>query len=226
MGGWLTMAKALVEFTQLGRTYYRGKTPVVALEGATASVQAGGRIAVVGPSGGGKSTLLQLMGGLDSPTSGTITWPSLGKPETLRPRQVGYVFQTLSLLAPLTVLENVELPLLMADEKADTARALAIAALNKLDLMMIAQKLPEELSGGQAQRVAIARAFAGSPKMILADEPTGQLDHPTAQHLFDALFSALEGSDAALVVATHDLAIAKRLRTQWRLSHGRLEVQQ
>jgi ABC-type lipoprotein export system ATPase subunit len=220
------MANALVEFTQLGRTYYRGKTPVVALEGATASVQAGGRIAVVGPSGGGKSTLLQLMGGLDTPTSGTIAWPALGKPETLRPRQVGYVFQTLSLLAPLTVVENVELPLLMADEKADTARALAIAALDKLDLMMIAQKLPEELSGGQAQRVAIARAFAGSPKLILADEPTGQLDHPTAQHLFDALFSALEGSDAALVVATHDLAIAQRLRTQWRLSHGRLEVQQ
>jgi len=165
------------------------------------------------------------MGGLDSPTSGAIAWPELGTLETLRPRQVGYVFQTLSLLAPLTVLENVELPLLMTNEKADTARALATAALEKLDLMMIAQKLPEELSGGQAQRVAIARAFAGSPKLILADEPTGQLDHPTAQHLFDELFSALANSETALVVATHDLAIAQRLSTQWHLSHGRLEVQ-
>lgn len=184
----------------------------------------GDRIAVVGPSGGGKSTLLQLMGGLDAPSEGRVLWPALGERASLRPRQIGYVFQTQSLLAPLSVVENVELPLLMVGEKAEAARTRALEVLAQLDLAPIADKLPEELSGGQAQRVAVARAFVGRPRLILADEPTGELDHPTAQHLFDVLLAALAGSDTALVVATHDLAIAQRLPTQWHISHGRLEV--
>jgi putative ABC transport system ATP-binding protein/lipoprotein-releasing system ATP-binding protein len=134
------------------------------------------------------------------------------------------VFQTQSLLAPLNVVENVELPLLLVGESADVARPRALEILTQLDLVSIADKLPEELSGGQAQRVAVARAFVGRPKLILADEPTGQLDHPTAQHLFDVLLASLVGSDTALVVATHDLTIAQRFPVRWRLSHGRLET--
>ncbi|HEY3375854.1 MAG TPA: ATP-binding cassette domain-containing protein, partial [Armatimonadota bacterium] len=94
----------------------------------------------------------------------------------------------------------------------------------ELELAGIAEKLPEELSGGQAQRVAVARAFVGRPQLLLADEPTGQLDHPTAQHLFDVLLASLAGRETALVVATHDVAIAQRLPVQWHLAHGHLEV--
>ena len=222
MVGWSIVADTLVDCRRVGRTYHRGGVPVVALTDVTVSVRAGDRIAVVGPSGGGKSTLLQLMGGLDIPSEGNITWPALGERASLRPRRIGYVFQTQSLLAPLTVVENVALPLLLVGESADSARARALEILGQLDLAVIADKLPEELSGGQAQRVAVARAFVGRPRLILADEPTGQLDHPTAQHLFDVLLATLADSDTAVVVATHDVAIAQRLPMQWRLSHGQL----
>ncbi len=218
------MNDMLVQGRNLGRTYYRGTTPIVAIANAEVVVREGDRIAVVGPSGGDKSTLLQMMGGLDAPTEGEITWPALGERSSLRPRLIGYVFQTQSLIAPLTVLENVELPLLLVNDQPDGARSRAREVLDQLALTPIAEKLPQELSGGQAQRVAVARAFVGRPRLILADEPTGQLDHPTANHLFDVLLAALAGSAAALVVATHDPQIAKRLSTQWRLSHGRLEV--
>jgi len=218
------MPETFVEFRQLGRTFRHGATPVVALTGATAWVQAGDRIAVVGPSGCGKSTLLHLMSGLDTPSEGYIAWPALGDQASLRPHQVGFVFQTQSLLAPLTVVENVELPLLLVGEPAETARARALQTLAQIDLDAVAEKLPEELSGGQAQRVAVARAFVGRPRLILADEPSGQLDHPTAQHLFDVLLASLAESDTALVVATHDLAIAERLPIPWRMRHGRLEA--
>jgi len=218
------MPEILVDCHQVGRTYYRGNAPVVALSGVNVSLHSGEQIAIVGPSGGGKSTLLQLMGGLDTPSEGEISWPTLGDRESLRPRQIGYVFQTQSLLTPLNVLENVELPLLLTGESPDTARQRALEILTQLDLAFIADKLPEELSGGQAQRVAVARAFVGRPRLILADEPTGQLDHPTAQHLFDILLESLVGSDTSLVVATHDLTIAQRFPIRWHLSHGHLEI--
>ena len=218
------MNDVLVEGRHVGRTYYRGQTPIVAVSNADILVRAGDRIAVVGPSGGGKSTLLQMMGGLDVPTEGQVLWPALGERSSLRPRLIGYVFQTQSLLAPLSVIENVELPLLLASEPSAAARSRAEEVLEQLALASIAEKLPQELSGGQAQRVAVARAFVGRPRLILADEPTGQLDHPTAHQLFDVLFRALDHDDTALVVATHDLAIANRLSKQWHISHGHLEV--
>lgn len=220
------MSSIYVSMTNAGRTYLQGKIPVQVLTSITGAVVPGDRIAVVGPSGSGKSTLLHLMGGLDTPTSGSISWPELGPKMDLRPKKIGLIFQTESLLAPLTVLENVELPLLLEDVKPLEARAAAIKALKDIDLETIADKLPEELSGGQAQRVAVARALSSRPKLILADEPTGQLDHPTAQRLFDVLLASIENSDTALVVATHDQAIAGRLRTAWHLQYGRLEVEQ
>jgi lipoprotein-releasing system ATP-binding protein len=218
------MNEVFVEGLNLCRSYRRGNTEIEALVNAGFMVRAGDRIAVVGPSGGGKSTLLQLMGGLDNPTAGRIGWPALGERSSLRPKKIGYVFQTESLIAPLSVVENVELPLLLAGESQTAARSRALEILERLDLASILEKLPEELSGGQAQRVAVARAFAARPRLLLADEPTGQLDHPTAHRLFDVVLGALETADTALVVATHDMAIAERLPVRWRLSHGRLEA--
>jgi len=215
--------QALVETHNAGRTY-PGQTPVVALASATCSVMLGDRIAITGPSGSGKSTLLYLLGGLEVATSGSIRWPALGSPQELRPAKIAFVFQIPSLMDSLTVIENVELPLLLNHIEAETARKTAMAALELLELGGITEDLPEELSGGQAQRVAMARALASRPKIILADEPTGQLDHPTAQHLFDVLLAALEGTDTALVVATHDQAVADRLHTVWCMHHGILEI--
>ncbi len=208
------------------RTYLQGRTPIDALVAATCAVEPRERVAVVGPSGSGKSTLLHLMGGIDTPTAGIVAWPALGDRETLRPRKVAFVFQAMSLLAPLTAVENAELPLLLAGVKGSEARDAALEALAAIGLYAAANKLPEELSGGQAQRVAVARALASRPRLILADEPTGQLDHPTAQQLFDVLLDSLEETDTALVVATHDAAIARRMHTVWHVHHGRLEVRE
>jgi len=220
------MSSIYVSMKNAGRTYLQGKVSVQVLTSITGAVVPGDRIAVVGPSGSGKSTLLHLMGGLDTPTSGSISWPELGPKRDLRPKKIGFIFQTESLLAPLTVVENVELPLLLEDVKPVEARVAAMKALKDIDLETIADKLPEELSGGQAQRVAVARVLSSGPKLILADEPTGQLDHPTAQRLFDVLLACIENSATALIVATHDSAIAGRLRTAWHLRYGRLEVEQ
>src|SRR3984893_16216444 len=214
----------LVVAVALGKTSRTGSDAQTALSTASCSVAPGDRIAIVGPSGSGKSTLLHLLGGLDTPTSGNLTWPALGPREVLRPAKIGFVFQMPSLLAPLTVVENVGSPLLLGHVHAEKARAAALDALERIELGSIADKLPEELSGGQAQRVAIARALASQPKLILADEPTGQLDHPTAQHLFDVLLASLEGTETALVVATHDRTVAERMNTLWHMQHGILEV--
>ena len=216
------MTKPLVSTRQVGRVYDQGHKPVTALASATCEVYPGARIALVGPSGSGKSTLLHLLGGLESPTSGSVAWPALDPRKTLRPEQIAFVFQTPSLIPSLSVVENVELPLLLAGKSG--ARQAALAVLERIELGSLADKLPEELSGGQAQRVGVARALAYTPKLILADEPTGQLDQPTAAHLLDVWLSALEGTETALVVATHDMHVADRLTEVWRIHYGRLET--
>jgi ABC-type lipoprotein export system ATPase subunit len=214
-------AEPLVRCAGLARTFGRGRTAVVALHHATCEIKAGQLVALVGPSGSGKSTLLHLLAGLDAPTAGTVEWPALAG-AALRPGPVAVVFQASSLLAPLDVLENVALPLLLAGADASTASDAALAALAELGLEGIAAKLPDELSGGQSQRVAVARALAGRPRLLLADEPTGQLDHDTAAAVVDALIAAATRSDAALVLATHDAEVAARLTTRWRVADGRL----
>ena len=147
----------------------------------------------------------------------------MGERETLRPGKISFVFQTESLLAPLTVLENIEVPRLLAGSTAEQARNEASEILGALDLSELADKLPEEISGGQAQRAAVARSLITRPALILADEPTGQLDHHTAKHLLDLLLRRLEGSDTALVIATHDPVVAARMKTQWTMNHGVLQ---
>jgi putative ABC transport system ATP-binding protein/lipoprotein-releasing system ATP-binding protein len=217
------MPDVLAEATDVSRVFGDDENRVVALQHATCKIVRGDRIALVGPSGSGKSTLLHLLAGLDEPTSGTITWPALGDESTLRPSKVSFVFQAESLLSPLTVVENIEVPCLLGGSSADAARNDATRLLADLDLNALAEKLPEEISGGQAQRAAVARSLVTRPALILADEPTGQLDHATARHLLDLFERRLEGTDAALVIATHDSSVAKRMKTQWTMEHGILK---
>jgi ABC-type lipoprotein export system ATPase subunit len=218
-GDW-SMDEPLVVATDLRRCFGPADTPVQAVRDASASIGAGQQIALTGPSGSGKSTLLHLLGGLDTPDSGLVTWPALGERENLRPGKVADIFQGPSLLTPLTIIDNVRLPLLMAgcDERESTLRSMDVLALFNVDAL--AAKLPEEISGGQAQRVAIARAVAIRPALILADEPTGQLDSQTAVAVLDTLLRAAAESGAAIVISTHDLRIADRLPTKWSMRDG------
>jgi putative ABC transport system ATP-binding protein/lipoprotein-releasing system ATP-binding protein len=218
------MTEALASCEGAGRTFGHGHAATVAVQPATCSVPAGARIAIVGPSGSGKSTLLHMLAGLDDPTVGTVSWPGIGTRSELRPGPVAVVFQGPSLLAPLTVAENVALPLLLAESDEHEATERAIAALDRLGLADLADKLPEEISGGQAQRAAIARALAGDPVLILADEPTGQLDGPTGAAVVGTLLEAAAHSDAALVVSTHDPAVAERFDQRWEMHSGLLTI--
>ena len=206
----------------MARTFGSGPAAVVAVRRVTCEIRSAHRLAITGPSGSGKSTLLHLLGGLDRPTVGRISWPALGGRDTLRPGPVGVVFQGPSLLAPLDVVENVALALILGGIGEAAARTAAITALDRLDLLSLRDKLPEELSGGQAQRVAVARALAGRPRLILADEPTGQLDFANATLVIDALLRGADETGAALVVSTHDARIAGRLDEQWRMADGQL----
>lgn len=204
----------------LGRVYGTGPGRTVALHDVECEVQAGASIAICGPSGSGKSTLLHLLAGLDEPTSGSLTWPGIGARAELRPGPVAVIFQGPSLLAPLTVRENVALPLLLAGLPARDALPAADGALERLGLAGLAGKLPDEISGGQAQRVAIARALAGRSSLILADEPTSQLDRASGAQVVEVLLEVARQSGAALVVATHDHAISSRLEQCWDVADG------
>ncbi|HEX8157274.1 MAG TPA: ATP-binding cassette domain-containing protein [Solirubrobacteraceae bacterium] len=215
-------ASVLVHCDGVARTYGSGSTATVALQPTDLTVHAGARIALVGPSGSGKSTLLHLMAGLDEPTVGSVTWPALGSRSQLRPGPVAVVFQGPSLLAPLTVLENVALALVLGGATDSAARARASEALERLALGELSEKLPEEISGGQAQRVAVARALAGAPRLILVDEPTGQLDRENGAAVVEVLLAAAEHAAAALVIATHDPTVAAALPQLWHMDSGRL----
>ncbi len=212
---------SLTVATDAARTYGTGATAVVAVHGATCTVDAGASIAITGPSGSGKSTLVHLLAGLDRPTAGLVTWPAFTD-TPLRPGPVSVIFQGPSLLPALDVTENVALPLLLDGTDPATARARAQAALDRLDLGFLAAKLPEELSGGQAQRVAVARTLAGTPRLILADEPTGQLDHEAGATVIDALLDTVAHLGAGLVLTTHDPLVAARVPTRWTMRDGEL----
>jgi putative ABC transport system ATP-binding protein/lipoprotein-releasing system ATP-binding protein len=212
----------LVRCEGAARTYGSGATAAVALQPTDCIVPPHARVALVGASGSGKSTLLHLMAGLDEPTLGTVSWPAIGDRDALRPGPVAMIFQGPSLLPPLTVEENVALPLVLDGATDEDARRTAGEALELLGLASLAQKLPEEISGGQAQRVAVARAVAGDPRLILADEPTGQLDRASGAAVVDVLLAAAEHAGAGLVVATHDLSVADRLPNRWSMHDGRL----
>jgi ABC-type lipoprotein export system ATPase subunit len=220
--GTVGVSDVVVRATDVARTFGSGPSAVVAVHGVSCEVHPGDLIALTGPSGSGKTTLLHLLAGLDVATKGTIEWPSIGGHDDLRPGPIAIVFQAPSLLPPLDVIENVALPLLLQGIDRHTARRSASEALRRLELESISAKLPEEISGGQAQRVAVARVLAGRPQLILADEPTGQLDHASGAAVIDALIAAATETGAALIVNTHDTTVAHRLYQCWSMANGRL----
>ena len=196
------------------RDYRQGRTTVRALRGATVTVRRGDFLAVTGPSGSGKSTLLHLLGGVDVATSGEVLFLgrdlarlSVEQRAALRLREVGLVFQRFHLLPMLTAIENVELPLAAARVPRRECRDRAAAVLERVGLGDRLRHRPSELSGGQCQRVAIARALANDPALVLADEPTGELDRATSRRVL-MLFQELNAAGTTVVVATHDLELA------------------
>ncbi|MFE2164365.1 ATP-binding cassette domain-containing protein [Streptomyces sp. NPDC059447] len=218
----MNSADVLVRCEAAARTYGAGAAAVVAVHGASCEIRTGDRIAITGPSGSGKSTLLHLLAALEEPTTGRVCWPGLaGKPG---PNTVGVVFQGPSLIPALDVVENTALPLVLSGQPEPSARRRALDCLALVAAAQLADKLPEELSGGQAQRVAVARVLAAAPRLILADEPTGQLDRATGRHVVDVLLATADSLGAGLVVATHDLRVARRLSRQWSMHDGRLQT--
>jgi putative ABC transport system ATP-binding protein len=214
----------LVRCSDASRTFGRGDQAVVAVHGCTCEVDAGSRIAITGSSGSGKSTLLHLLAGLESPTGGAVTWPDLGHSPVERSRDIAVVFQGPSLLPALTVAENVALAAVLTGTDEAEADTRAVVAMETVGVAALADQLADTLSGGQSQRVAIARALALRPRLVLADEPTGQLDAETGGHVLDVLIAAVDETGAALVVTTHDPAVARRLDHHWQMSDGRLVV--
>jgi len=207
----------VVETRALGREYRIGGASIKALADVSIAVGRGEFVSIMGPSGSGKSTLLNLLGGLDAPTSGSVilegTELSLLDERHLaaiRRKKLGFVFQRHDLLPALTVAENLEFPLIL-DEVPEADRRIRIAALlEKVGLADKAESLPEELSGGQQQRVGIARALVNGPDIILADEPTGNLDSKTSAAIMDFLSSLCRESGKTLIVVTHDPLVASR----------------
>jgi ABC-type lipoprotein export system ATPase subunit len=212
----------VAECVGVSRSFGSGRTVVPAVAEVDCQVASLARIAVTGPSGSGKSTLLHLLAGIDAPTAGTVRWPDLPARPLGRPGGIGMVFQGPSLLSGFDVLENVALPLLMAGHDEDASYEEARAALALLGMQDAATKLPDEMSGGQSQRVAIARVLVTCPALILADEPTGQLDHANADRVVAVLLDTATAIGAALVVSTHDPAVAARLGDRWSMRDGRI----
>jgi putative ABC transport system ATP-binding protein len=216
----------LIRLEQVSRTFGRGQ--VAALADVSLAVTAGQRLAVTGPSGSGKSTLLRIMAGLDRPDQGRVLFEGRdmyrdGDLARLRARRIGIVFQSFHLLATLTAAENVELPM-FGVEPAAAARALRVRSLlDQVGLTHRAGHRPGLLSGGECQRVAIARALANRPALLLADEPTGNLDSETSRSIVDLMLAVAAETAAALVVVTHDAAVARRMASAIRILDGRLQ---
>jgi ABC-type lipoprotein export system ATPase subunit len=219
----MTSGDPLVICEGVSRVFGTGSGAVVAVHGTSCVIETGARVAVIGSSGSGKSTLLHLIAGLEQPTVGSVTWPGLPlAPE--RAFEIGVVFQSPSLVPALTVEENTALPLILAATPDGEWRSRAAEALAAVGLDDLAGRLPEELSGGQGQRVAVARVLAQRPRLVLADEPTGQLDRASGQHLIEVLLRTAPQIGAAVVVSTHDRAVADRLETHWSMDEGRLHT--
>jgi lipoprotein-releasing system ATP-binding protein len=220
---------SVLELQDLSLVYRQGSREIHVLQGASASVRAGEAVALLGPSGSGKSSLLHLVGLLESPTSGTIllegadcTTLSDERRTALRREALGFIYQFHYLLPEFSALENVVLPQLIAGAGQAAAEERAGGLLQRLGLADRADHRPAELSGGEQQRVAIARAVANRPRVLLADEPTGNLDPETAERVFDELTALVESEGLAAIIATHNLDIARRMDRIWRLAEGKI----
>ena len=220
---------ALLRLEGVSKTYAAGSVPVHALRDVTLSLDPGEFLAVMGPSGSGKSTLLHLMGGLDVPTRGRVLWRDrdLGGMSTSqrarwRSQHVGFVFQTFQLLPHLTAQENVELPLVLQGVAPGERRRRAEALLERVGLLRRRAHKPSELSGGEQQRVAIARALITNPEVLLADEPTGNLDSETGHQILELIRELNERDGLTVVLATHNREAASYAQEVVELRDGRL----
>ena len=217
---------SLLRFEAVSKRFHRGHEEVVALDDVDLAIEAGEFVSLVGPSGSGKSTLLHLAGGLDRPDAGRITLNdrdlgtmSIGDRARLRRREVGFIFQFFHLIPTLTVCENVELPILLDGGRANGR---ATELLERVALDHRRDHLPTELSGGELQRAAIARALVARPKLILADEPTGNLDSATGETVLDLLAEEVRDEGVALLIVTHDRDAAARAPRVHTLRDGRI----
>ena len=218
----------ILETKDLRKTYGSGETAVKALDGVNMAVEQGEFVAIVGTSGSGKSTLLHMLGGLDQPTSGTVTVDgkelSSLKDEALtifRRRKIGFVFQSYNLVPVLNVYENIVLPIQLDGRRADQAFIRQIVKTLGLDGRL--EALPSQLSGGQQQRVAIARALAATPAIVLADEPTGNLDSKTSQDVLGLLKVTSQKFSQTIVMITHNEEIAQMADRVIRIEDGRIQ---
>ncbi|MEO7985485.1 MAG: ABC transporter ATP-binding protein [Gemmatimonadales bacterium] len=216
----------MLSCASLTKTYASGGRPLTVLNNITLEVDPGAFVAVLGPSGSGKTTLLGLLAGLDRPTSGTVhlDGQEIGaldedRRARLRAEKVGFVFQSFQLIPTLTAIENVQVPL---ELRGEVARARAVELLTRVGLDDRRDHYPAQLSGGEQQRVALARAFSTRPRVLFADEPTGNLDTATGATIIDLMAELNRDTGTTLILVTHDLELAARARRTIRLSGGRL----
>ena len=221
------ISQSILSCRDLHKTYQG--LDVAVLNGIYLNIAAGEQVAIVGASGSGKSTLLHLLGGLDLPSSGEVSildknlaQLSEAKKGDLRNQSLGFVYQFHHLLPEFTALENVAMPLLIRRMAREQALALASEMLAKVGLAHRLEHMPGELSGGERQRAALARAMVTQPQCILADEPTGNLDRHTAHVVFDLLLEMNHSQQMSLVVVTHDIELASKMRRQYKLVDGKL----
>jgi putative ABC transport system ATP-binding protein len=218
--------KALIQIERVTKVYDSGENEVQALRGVDVKIDRGEFVSIIGPSGSGKSTLMHILGCLDTPTEGRYWLDGENVAEMsgralarIRNQKLGFVFQTFNLLPRASIWKNVELPLLYAGVDSDARRERALQALDRVGLKNRAKHRPNELSGGQRQRVAIARALVNNPSLILADEPTGNLDQKTGSDII-RLFEELAANDQTIVLVTHDPAIAQRTQRRIKIVDG------
>ena len=218
----------MIELEHLSRVFHLGDETVHALEDVTETIRAGEHVAIMGPSGSGKSTLLHLIGCLDRPSAGSyrfegreISALAEGELDLLRQRRFGFVFQAFHLVARLSARQNVELPLVFAGVESGARRRRAEEVLEAVGLAHRARHRPSELSGGERQRIAIARALALSPSVLLADEPTGNLDRRSGDAVLD-LLGELHAGGLTVLVVTHDPRVARRAERVLMMEDGRI----
>jgi len=225
------MSDFRVELRSLRKSFVKGSRTIEVLGGIDLTLRAGDRISIMGRSGAGKSTLLHVLGGLERPTAGSVRIGDLElsaagdrDAAALRSSEVGFVFQFHHLLPEFSALENVMMPAVIAGEDFDSAHRQASAMLSEVGLDHRLDHRPGELSGGEQQRVAIARALVHRPNLVLADEPTGNLDHRTGTDVFERLLEVVSQREAILVVVTHDLELADQMPRRLLLEDGELKT--
>jgi putative ABC transport system ATP-binding protein len=223
---------AIIRIRDLAREYRMGSELILALRGVTLEIHRNEYLAIMGPSGSGKSTMMNVLGCLDTPTAGEywlngeeVSRLSDDALARVRNREIGFVFQTFNLLPRATALHNVELPLVYAGVRARERRARAAAALERVGLAQRMDHRPNELSGGQRQRVAIARALVNQPSILLADEPTGNLDSVTSEEIME-VFASLHAAGQTVIMVTHEPDIAARAARRIVLRDGQVESDQ